>query len=86
MARSIPKRSFRYPYRIRMSKFTPDEITIIGGVYRALLSEAWFNRNAVTERELLKLLISSYRQTPASGEELLVRCAAEAERRFGRRR
>lgn len=68
-----------------MSKFTPEEQLIIGGAYQALLSEPWFNRNAITERELFKLLISAYREDPGSREALLARCAGEAERRFGRR-
>lgn len=87
MARSIPKALTPLSVSTaRMSKFTPDELAVIGGAYHALLSEPWFNRNAITERELLKLLMSAFREDPASCEELLARCAGEAEHRFGRRR
>jgi hypothetical protein len=67
-----------------MTKLQPTEAALIHRIYEGIIQESWFNRNAVTERELLKLVLTSYRQ--ALEEAALSKfCEAEAKKRFSRR-
>lgn len=68
-----------------MNKFTPQEVQIIEKAYLALLDEAWFNRNMVTERKLLKLICRAIRENYQTYELFLASCSQEARARFARR-
>lgn len=51
-------------------------------VYDRIASAAWFNANAVTEKELLILILEKLQS--GSGRELLNDCETEARNRFSR--
>ena len=63
----------------------PSEAAIVYRVYSEIINSPWFNRNAVTEREALKMIIALVSGLPDSESELLARCVAEAKARFSRR-
>lgn len=67
-----------------MPKPTPHELDTIRHIYLAVVEEPWFNRNAITERELLKLVFSACIGSVRSLEELERLCREEAQRRFAR--
>lgn len=78
-------RDFRHIEMAAMNKFTPQEVKIIEKVYLALLDEDWFNRNTVTERELLKLICRAFRENYQTFELFEASCSEEARARFTRR-
>jgi len=69
-----------------MIKLQPHEAVLIQRVYDGITQESWFNRNAVTERELLKLILRAYAEHPGDEAALLCACRGEAQGRFSRAR
>ena len=69
-----------------MIKLQPHEAVLIQRVYDGIVQESWFNRNAVTERELLKLILQTYAEEPGDEAVLLRACRGEAQGRFSRTR
>jgi hypothetical protein len=69
-----------------MIKLQPHEATLIQRVYDGIVGESWFNRNAVTERELLKLILSSYAGDRKDEAHLMSSCREEARDRFSKQR
>lgn len=67
-----------------MRKFTPQEAEIIRTAYDSLIEQDWFNRNAVTEREMLKIVLQTFLDGAQSLEKLLAACESEGRRRFSR--
>lgn len=67
-----------------MVKLQPHEALLIQRVYDRIAEASWFNRNAVTERELLKLILRNYAETPRDETALLNACSEEARGRFSR--
>lgn len=78
-------RSFAYPYFF-MVKLQPHEATLIQRVYDGIVAESWFNRNAITERELLKLILRNYAADLKDETNLLLTCRDEARDRFSKLR
>lgn len=54
--------------------------------YESLTRESWFNRNAVTERELLKMLFALRGDGSGPEEAFYSAAADEAKRRFSKTR
>lgn len=69
-----------------MIKLQPHEAVLIQRVYDGIAQESWFNRNTVTERELLKLILRTYAEEPGDEAALLRACLGEARGRFSRTR
>ena len=69
-----------------MVKLQPHEVVLIQRVYDAISGESWFNRNAITERELLKLILSNYAEASEDEAALLLACRQEARGRFAKMR
>ena len=69
-----------------MIKLQPHEASLIQGVYDGIIRESWFNRNAVTERELLKLILANYAGDPRDEAAFMLLCRDEARGRFSRLR
>lgn len=69
-----------------MVKLPPHEAMLIQRVYDGISRESWFNRNAITERELLKLILQNHADGPADEAALLVTCRDEARDRFSKTR
>lgn len=69
-----------------MVKLQPHEAALIQRIYDAITREPWFNRNAVTERELLKLILRNHAANPADQAALMRLCRDEAMGRFSRTR
>jgi hypothetical protein len=65
-----------------MPKYDPGELALIRDVYEAVVAEAWFNRNSVTERELLKLVLEKYDQGWPEAEVFRRYCLDAAKARF----
>lgn len=60
------------------------EAALVHQVYSAIVGASWFNRNTVTERELLKLVL---RRLGCENDETepSTKCESEARERFARR-
>ncbi|CAN7656635.1 hypothetical protein LJR030_002006 [Rhizobium sp. LjRoot30] len=69
-----------------MIKLSPVEAERAGRVYAQITEEPWFNRNAVTERELLKLVIETVRVSKEAEPQILSSCVEQARERFSRRK
>jgi hypothetical protein len=69
-----------------MVKLQPHEAVLIRRVYDAISQESWFNRNAITERELLKLILSNHAEAFKDEAALLLTCREEARGRFAKMR
>lgn len=69
-----------------MIKLQPHEAILIQRVYDGIAQEPWFNRNAVTERELLKLILSNFTGDCQDEASLLLACRDVARERFSRLR
>ncbi len=67
-----------------MRKFTPQEAEIIRTAYDSLIGQDWFNRNAITEREMLKVVLRTFLDGAQSSEALFNACEREARKRFSR--
>ena len=67
-----------------MAKLQPHEVVLIQRIYDEVAQASWFNRNAVTERELLKLILENYAEYPVDETALLRACDEEARNRFSR--
>lgn len=70
----------------KMPKPTPQQQALIRDLYLALVEEPWFNRNVVTEKELLKMLHANCAGVDDDAAELETRCRTEARHRFSKRR
>lgn len=73
--------AFAYP-DILMIKLLPDEAMLVQRVHDAIVGESWFNRNVITERELLKLILQHRAGGVLDEAELLPLCRREAKARF----
>ena len=67
-----------------MVKLQPHEAMLIQRVYETIAGESWFNRNAITERELLKLVLGHHAAGGRDEAGLLLLCREEARRRFSK--
>lgn len=67
-----------------MSKPAPHELAILRDVYTAIVDAPWFNRNAVTEKELLKMIFRAHADGIGDHEAFGKLCRDEAQRRFSR--
>lgn len=67
-----------------MPQPAPHELALIRELYTAILEEPWFNRNAITERELLKMVFRTCADATEDRETLKSLCRLEARRRFSR--
>ena len=67
-----------------MPKPAPHELELIRDIYLAVLDEPWFNRNAITERELLKVVFRICVSADEASEVLACLCRNEARERFSR--
>ena len=65
-----------------MKKFQPDEAALLKRIYDKIVAEPWFNRNAITERELIKLILTEHALRDETG--LQAYCFEEARKRFSR--
>ena len=61
---------------------TPDDAKAVSTVFSSIVSEPWFNRNWVTERELFKMITSIYREARCDTGSLLTICTERARSRF----
>ena len=43
-----------------MPKPAPQDLVLMRDIYTEIVEAPWFNRNAVTERELLKLIFNAH--------------------------
>ena len=68
-----------------MIKLSPDNAELAGRVFAEISEQPWFNCNAVTERELLKLIIEHIRRSGRSEPTILSECQDQARNRFSRR-
>jgi len=69
-----------------MVKLQPHEALLIQRVYDGIIQESWFNRNAITERELLKLILQNHADGRVDEAALLLTCRDEARGRFSKMR
>lgn len=69
-----------------MVKLQPHEAMLIRRVYDAIARESWFNRNAITERELLKLILVNYAADSTDEAALALLCRDQARERFSKAR
>jgi hypothetical protein len=69
-----------------MLRPAPHELTIMRDIYIEIVDAPWFNRNAVTERELLKLVFNARSDGIDDREAFGKLCREEARRRFSRTR
>lgn len=65
-----------------MDHLSTDDRIKVRDIYENLVTADWFNRNAVTERELFILVLSKVRREVSSN--LLQECRAEALSRFSK--
>jgi hypothetical protein len=68
-----------------MPKPSPHELAIMRDIYAEIVEAPWFNLNAVTERELLKLIFEARADGIADHAAFADRCRQEAKARFSRR-
>jgi len=69
-----------------MITLQPHEAALIQRVYDEIVQQSWFNRNAITERELLKLILRAHALDPKSEAEMLLACREAARDRFAKQR
>lgn len=69
-----------------MVKLQPHEAILIQRVYDTIVAEPWFNRNVITERELLKMIILHHQDGAIAEAALLPLCRDEARARFSKLR
>ncbi|AYD04448.1 hypothetical protein [Neorhizobium sp. NCHU2750] len=69
-----------------MTKPTPEEAIHLRDLFEDIVGAAWFNRNAMTERELLILILERHRDSGGDIEKLKDGCVATARERFSRLR
>lgn len=67
-----------------MPKPAPHELAIMRDIYAEIVEAPWFNRNAVTERELLKLIFRAHAGGLVGDEAFGRFCREEAQRRFSK--
>lgn len=67
-----------------MPKPAPHELKIMRDTYMEIVDAPWFNRNAVTERELIKLLFAAHADGVGDRAAFGEFCREEARRRFSR--
>ena len=59
---------------------------LIQRVYDGIAQASWFNRNAITERELLKLILRNHAGGATDEAALTLACHDEARDRFSKMR
>ena len=64
---------------------TAEQIASLQSILDAVLEEDWFNRNAVTEKELAKLLLTLHAEG-LRGDALKAQTTEQARTRFSRTR
>ena len=69
-----------------MVKLLPHEARLIQRIHEEIVGEPWFNRNAITERELLKLILERHAAGSTDETVLLPSCRDEARARFSKQR
>lgn len=69
-----------------MVKLLPHEAMLIQRIHATIVGEPWFNRNAITERELLKLMLAHHGAGFIDEAVLLPLCRDEARARFSKPR
>jgi hypothetical protein len=69
-----------------MVKLPPQEAMLIQRVHAAIAAETWFNSNAITQTELLKLILTHHAAGETQEAALLLLCRNEARERFSRTR
>lgn len=69
-----------------MTKPTADEAIQLRDLYQEIVGATWFNRNAMTERELLILILERHRESGGDIDTLRDACVAVARERFSRLR
>lgn len=67
-----------------MRKFTPQEAETIRTAYETLIGQDWFNCNAITEREMLKIVIQTFLDGATNPEKLFAISEREGRKRFSR--
>ena len=67
-----------------MPKPDPQELAVFRDIYAEIVEAPWFNGNAVTERELLKLIFNAHSEGMGDHETFRKSCRDEAQRRFSR--
>jgi len=67
-----------------MPKPAPQELALMRDIYTEIVEAPWFNRNAVTERELLKLIFNAHSDGIGDHAAFGKLCREEAQRRFSR--
>ncbi|MBX9459609.1 MAG: hypothetical protein KL863_28240 [Rhizobium sp.] len=65
-----------------MLKLPPREALLIQRVHAHIAGQTWFNRNAVTETELLKLILRHHAGASRQEAELVALSIEEARARF----
>lgn len=69
-----------------MVKLLPREAMLIQRIHETIVGEPWFNGNAITERELLKMILAHHAAGSVDEVVLLPLCRDEARARFSRSR
>jgi hypothetical protein len=69
-----------------MVKLLPHEAMLIQRIHETIVGEPWFNRNAITERELLKLILLHHADGFTDEAALMPVCRDEARARFSSQR
>lgn len=77
--------AFAYP-DTSMVKLLPHEAMLIQRIHEQIVGEPWFNRNVITERELLKLILERHAGGSTDEAVLLPLCREAAQARFSRSR
>lgn len=67
-----------------MPKPAPHELAVMRDVYTKIVEAPWFNRNAITERELLKLIFEAHSNGLGDHHAFEKHCREEAQRRFSK--
>ena len=61
------------------------EVAIVRRVSQRALGQRWFNRNFITERELLKVVLNAWRDGLQEEDRLSKHVLKEARKRFAKR-
>ncbi|MGV3550536.1 hypothetical protein [Rhizobium sp.] len=69
-----------------MVQLPPHQAQLIQRIHATIVGEPWFNQNAITERELLKLILRHHAGGADREEALMPICREEAQARFSKLR
>jgi hypothetical protein len=89
VGRALPSAKVHSVFRLSvqfMVKLQPHEAMLIQRVFDGIVAESWFNRNAITERELLKLILQNHADASVDEAAFLLTCRNEARHRFAKTR